>query len=269
MILTCPNCATRYSTTADAIGHNGRTVRCSSCATTWFVTAEPDILDLQEQEKQEQVIIDTPPEELDTVSADPELDGDYGDVRQQPMGAHVQIRDMADQRRRNKSLMGVYAVWFATLAILGSMAFYAFNNRQSIVEKYPGTATIYKIFGMETNAIGLQFEDPTIRRLPVDGVETLVINGHIINITDETRPIPMLELSIVNKSEEVLASWVIEPPQSELEAKGRIPYSSEYQNPPIDGEKVLYKFLKDDEWIDPENVVGETPNVEETLEGTK
>jgi len=257
MILTCPNCATRYSTTAEAIGTNGRTVRCSSCESTWFVTADPDILDLREQEKQEQKIIDTPPETFDATTEENDVEANFGDVREQPLGAHVQIRDMADQRRRNRSLMGVYSVWFIALALLGSMAFYAFNNKQSIVEKYPGTATIYQAFGVEANAIGLEFEDPTIRRLPVDGVETLVINGHIINITDETRQIPMLELSIVNKSEDVLASWVIEPPQAELEAKGRIAYSSEYQNPPVDGEKVLYKFLDEDEWVDPQEIVGE------------
>ena len=250
MILTCPNCATRYSTTADAIGPNGRTVRCSSCETTWFVTAQPDILDLREQEHEEQKIIDTPEETL----VEQEVhDRQFGAVGQSPIGAHVHIRDMADQRRRNRSLMGVSFVWFITIGLLAALVFYAFNNRQNIVESYPGTATLYKMFGIEVNELGLEFDDPTIRRLPIDGVETLVINGHINNITDQTRNIPMLELSIVNKAEEVLASWVIEPPQAEIEADSRIAYSSEYQNPPVDGEKVLYRFLDEDEWAKPQD----------------
>ncbi len=250
MILTCPNCATRYSTTAAAIGPNGRTVRCSNCETTWFVTAEPDILDLRQQEKEEQKIIDAPAESFEPQD---EVQHQFGGVSQPALGAHVHIRDMADQRRRNRSLMGVSFVWFVTIAILAAFAFYAFNNRQSIVEKYPGMATIYKMFGVDVNEIGLEFDDATIRRLPIDGVETLVINGHIINITDESRPIPMLELSIKNKASEELASWVIEPPQAELDAGARIPYSSEYQNPPIDGEVVTYRFLSDDEWTKPQD----------------
>ncbi len=259
MILTCPNCATRYSTTAQAIGDNGRTVRCSSCNTTWFVSTNPDILDLKQQESEEQRIIDTPLEEV----VEPEKDYAGYDMSAEPVtGAHVQIRDMVDQRRRNRSLMGVSLIWFITIALLGLAALYAFTNRQSIVEKYPGTATIYQAFGVDVNEIGLQFEDPTIRRLPIDGVETLVINGHIVNITNEDRDIPMLELSIVNKADEVLASWVIEPPQPSLQAEGRIEYKSEYQNPPVDGERVLYRFVDEEEWVDPVEPTEDAPETD-------
>ena len=218
---------------------------------------EPDILDLKEQEIEEKRIRETPPEEFAK-----DVDAPAQNFQTQAVtGAHVQIRDMADQRRRNRSLMGVSMIWFVTLAALAIAALYAFQNRQSIVEKYPASASIFQGMGVNVNALGLEFEEPTIRRLPVDGVETLVINGHIVNIAKETRPIPMLELSIVNNSDEKLASWVIEPPQAELEAGGRIAYTSEYQDPPIDGEKVIYRFVDEEEWIDP--VAPEETNSEE------
>jgi len=42
MIITCPNCATRYDVDDDRFSPDGRSVRCTSCSESWFVpTPEP------------------------------------------------------------------------------------------------------------------------------------------------------------------------------------------------------------------------------------
>ncbi len=46
MIIACPACDTRYAVPDNAIGNEGRTVRCAKCKHSWF--AEPDLLDLTE-----------------------------------------------------------------------------------------------------------------------------------------------------------------------------------------------------------------------------
>ena len=43
MILTCPNCATRYTVADGAIPPAGRQVRCASCKNRWHQDADPSL----------------------------------------------------------------------------------------------------------------------------------------------------------------------------------------------------------------------------------
>ena len=47
MIITCPECATRYELDEDRFLPNGRSVRCTSCGESWFVPAPQPIDDLR------------------------------------------------------------------------------------------------------------------------------------------------------------------------------------------------------------------------------
>ena len=46
MIITCPDCTTRYDVDDERFSPNGRSVRCSSCGESWFVPA-PELLDVE------------------------------------------------------------------------------------------------------------------------------------------------------------------------------------------------------------------------------
>ncbi|WDI33060.1 zinc-ribbon domain-containing protein [Hyphococcus flavus] len=46
MIITCPDCATRYDVDDERFSPSGRSVRCSSCGESWFVPA-PELLDME------------------------------------------------------------------------------------------------------------------------------------------------------------------------------------------------------------------------------
>lgn len=50
MIITCPDCTTRYDVEDERFSPNGRSVRCSSCGESWFVPA-PELIDVEPLEE--------------------------------------------------------------------------------------------------------------------------------------------------------------------------------------------------------------------------
>lgn len=64
MIITCPDCATRYDVDDERFSPGGRSVRCSSCGESWFVPA-PELIDVEPLPEK------TPPKRKAAAKAEP------------------------------------------------------------------------------------------------------------------------------------------------------------------------------------------------------
>lgn len=240
MILTCPDCSTRYSVKDDAVGPNGRTVRCSSCSATWFVSQDADTLSLEDNHEDSITAVeaatqtthreDLPPLQERTTAAP-------------VMGAHVQVRDKADQLRRNRRLMGVSMIWIITLGILGAAGTLGYMLRQDIVNHNPALSSIYRALNIKVKVDGLDFESPSTRNIIIDGRPVLVVNGVIINRSPRKQDLPLVELSLLSNSDEKITSWLVELDQDQLGPNQRLAYVSQYPNPPVDAVRLNYEFL--------------------------
>ncbi|MGJ8564493.1 MAG: DUF3426 domain-containing protein [Alphaproteobacteria bacterium] len=262
MILTCPDCSTRYSVKDDAVGPNGRTVRCSSCSATWFVASDADTLALEDNLAADieriDALKDTFPENRfseDSISEQPVINRVPPPRGNSPksapskpaMGAHVQVRDKVDRERRNRRLIGIVMIWTITLGLLACAAGLAYVFRQPIVDNNPALASVYKkAFNISVKASGLDFEKPGTSHTEIDGKPVLVINGMIINRSNDTQVLPMVELALANGSGDIITSWLVELDQAVIGAKQRLPYVSQYPNPPLDAAELKYKFVTED-----------------------
>jgi len=245
MILTCPECSTRYLTKENAIGPNGRTVRCAKCDTTWFVASEADELALQDNQAPVEDIV--PVAAGIAAAASPDIP--FGqtetlDVSSEP-GAHVVMRDKVDQERRRRRLTSVGLIWAIPLALLFIAAILGYVFRQNIVSGVPQTATLYKSLGIDVTLSGLNIEDPIMRSALVNGKPVLVINGAVRNITAKAQDVPMVELSLHSKDGEALVTWLVDVNKARLDKNERVTFVSEYPNPPIDAVNLQYKFANE------------------------
>ena len=258
MIITCPECQTRYKASEDAIGLNGRTVRCANCSATWFVPAPHaemtlDSLALDDIQKDDITPTEAPKPKAavqSKLAASVALSRDNESVQ---TGAHIQMRDKTDKKRRNHRLRIVALIWLIPLLILTAAAYGAYKYRQDIVEVYPKAATLYKAVGWDVTLSGLLLELPETRYADVDGKPVLIVTGTLRNLTDEALDVPMIGLTLHDGDDTVLAEWQVELETRRLGPKESAEYLSQYPNPALDAVELRTRL------ISPEVVETETP----------
>jgi predicted Zn finger-like uncharacterized protein len=265
MILTCPECATRFSTKAEAIGPNGRTVRCSQCSATWFAAADPDILSLNEIQQADTIKVDESLAsgrdggrgtdgddfsipEIGVAAPDETADDDAIHV-----GAHAVIRDKADRKKAHRRIFGVAMIWIVTMGLLIVAALIAWLFRAQIVEKFPATSGVYEALGIHADASGLEIYDVTPAHGISDGNPVLFVTGKVKNDDVRARDVPLIRLSFKNAGDEIVASWVVQPSNAQLSPGDSFSFSSQYPNPPIDATKLVSAF------VDETSVIADIP----------
>jgi len=254
MILTCPECSTKYMAKDGTIGPNGRSVTCARCDATWYVEGmDPDALALKDNEA---VLIaaETEPEPAPNLTSEGEREGEGkagAEVgRDAPLkvpaavGPHVLLREKADADKLSKRKRVIKSIWAVPLLGLLGLAAFGIMNRQNIVTKAPKAATLYQALGMTVKANGLDIQNLTIERLLVDGDMVLRVTGDIVNLTSQAQNSPLVQFRLENRSGESVADWFVEP--GTIPGKAREKIETDYPAPPIDGVELRYRFVPEE-----------------------
>lgn len=280
MKLTCPECTTQFLINPEVIGTNGRTVRCSSCSATWYVAAEPDALDLQDQLAETQAYTDIQygqdiPQSASGTRAgsntglesnvfennvlenagaglgDEKFDGDVGGALGEALGGglgpHAVMRDRSERKKVRRRLFGVGMIWGVTIAILGTAALAAYMLRGPMTERFPVTLKIYEAFGISVPVAGLKLTVTGHGYGELDGQQILTVSGKIKNVDRKTRDVPLVKFSFKNADGNVIASWVAEPERSVLKANESLAFETQYPNPPVDAVSLDPSFVNEGE----------------------
>lgn len=202
MILTCPQCATRYLLPAHTLGQEGRRVKCSECSEMWFQLPDSEELKAQSTESFEEI---------------PE------GVKPLPEGANLPtVQEQTDEVSEDKAadrtrLMGYAAAVCVFFAVLGILI----GFRGFISEALPISQSLYALMGYEKEnpVLRLVFDSLQAKATSDAAGEKIEVTGKILNPMDYSIKVPPIKAEIRDKDGKVLESWIVNPPVSVIEAR--------------------------------------------------
>lgn len=186
MILTCPDCATRYFVDDRRLGPIGRTVRCASCGTTWRAQTEEAPLELTSD-----------PRESAPGRGDEPLSFKPIEPHELPAPELPKaFRAKAEQRRKVRRAAAAGAVWAGLAGGFAALIFAAWAFRVDVVRIFPRAAAAYAL--VRVNATGLQFEGVNAAPSVIDS-SSVVVQGRVRNVVSMAAPVPMIRVALVDK----------------------------------------------------------------------
>lgn len=209
MIVTCPSCSTRYLVDPAAIGHDGRRVKCARCGHQWRESA---------------IEVLPPP----APAPRPVLVGPAAPQPMPPPSAADHITNLPAviaPRRRDGPAVGLALA----VLLIGGLAGVGYFARDSIIRFWPPAIRLYDTIGVpvaapvSTGALGqgLVLQALEVRRIAGTGPEQVVVTGRVENRALVIRPVPPIEVRLLDGSRAVVArtplavsTSVLEPEQS-------------------------------------------------------
>jgi len=271
MIITCPECATRYQIDASSFPDEGRDVKCTSCANIWFqdfesLTPAELPLDTQDSEtpvKSPEFAKPAPDQSEDQSHGEDEesdFDGDMSQeiapeelpetktslsIEQEASRLMKSAQSLKSEKKRDQSQKKSAATKFILLVcsfiILGALAV---KYRVPVVKKVPETAFIYNKVGLPVNIRGLEFAGVEAVRDFQNGIPVLAIEGEILNVTSKVQNLSSLRYALYNDSAQEVYHWVVPLQFKTLGPNTSVPIAARLAAPPAEASKLEVRFVR-------------------------
>jgi predicted Zn finger-like uncharacterized protein len=236
MILTCPNCDTRYSVDGTRFPPAGRTVRCAKCGHSWHQAAETPEL---EPGPAFESAAPEPEPEAEPVSAHPV--NNPSSIR-----AYAPAAAVAEPRGPLGPKLAVVAGWLGLIAVVLLIAVSAVRYRQDIAVIWPQSTGVYSSLGLKVNASGIDFRQVDYRRESEDGQIVLAVSGVIVNTGARELPVPQtVRVTLSDADKHELYHWTFKPTATILKAGESVPFTTRLSSPPAAARHLEVRFAKD------------------------
>lgn len=272
MIITCPNCSTRFRLNADQLGDTGRNVKCAKCAHRWFaeaasLSAEPAAprpaapkpaapppappappppappAPPPPAPPPPKAPVDAPePETPETFDEEEETIASPPPIPTEEEIARFQTRPAPAKKSTLKWWILLFTVIFVVVACL-------FYFRRDIVAFYPPTNKLYASLGMATDVLGsgLEITEQKLETREEGQNRVFVIKGKVKNTTAHIIDVPALVGTIKDSKDKELRVWFFRTKEPRVLAGEAVDYETVLKNPPRGGTRVDITFITEDE----------------------
>ncbi|MEZ5813308.1 MAG: zinc-ribbon domain-containing protein [Alphaproteobacteria bacterium] len=204
MILTCPNCSSRFLLSAQVLAPEGRRVRCSACEEEWFQQPDPDELlgDIENEIEEIPESVKPIPEGSSVLA----LPGEGGS---------------ASGKTGRANLAGYIGALIIGAGIFGALAV----SKDAIVKSWLPAAAFYEMIGMNVTAPGEGLVFDKIKAQQNPGGQ-IVVEGNLINLTNHVVRLTAIEVSLRNEEGEEIHANLTPPPFDEMKPETTLPFKS-------------------------------------------
>lgn len=174
MIITCPNCKTKYVVPGNAITGDGRKVKCSQCAHIWKQEVPEDQESLPEFSYEEFASLSIPEES----------------------GIPMVMK---------KNQVPFYLKLSTVALMLIMIPLAGIHFRADLQPSFPG---IYEYFGYY-DTTGLKLANVTPTKMKHKRQQKIMVNGVLLNESESTKKAPMLRITLTNKDNKILEVYQV------------------------------------------------------------
>lgn len=212
MIVSCPQCETRYELDQKVLAPLGRSVRCAQCSHVWTQRPGDDA----------------------GLAGDADDDFDIPDFGLDEEDEAPRRRRAARRSKPEPKGRGGLIGWAAFAAVIIGIAAGGFFGRAQIVDFWPPAAKLYAMAGIaaEVAAPGLLVQNVQgSQRREADDI-VLDVTGEIVNASQDTKSIPELRGLLLDVRQRVVHSWTFQPPSPVINPGETMEFTTSVSNPP-------------------------------------
>jgi predicted Zn finger-like uncharacterized protein len=238
MILTCPDCATRYVVDDERIGPQGRAVRCAACGKRW--TAMPEASAEPATEAEAEPVEQPNPEP----APEPDLSQLAFEARPLPGDELPRaFRDKVQTRKKVRQAAVTGAIWAGMLGLLAVLVGAAVVLRQDVASLWPRTAGAYAMIGLPVNLVGLTIEGQHAQPALRDGHAAVVVTGALRNVLGRPVAAAPLRISLLNAAGKPVLVKIADPGGARIPPGEVRRFSVDVLDPPVSATDVEIAFV--------------------------